>query len=142
MRLTEVLCHFLRTWVGCGHSGGQSRYCGGHPRWREARGGPHASLRAPVARRAGAHARTRAVRWRWWKRGAMLGLVWVISILRMVQCVLIGWRIICFRGHDFTGPPGGFSLRGEHCCFHSSVSLEARRLAPQEDVIFVTGYGH
>lgn len=108
--LAKVPYNFLRTWVGCGHSSRQSRYCGGHPRGREARGCPHPSLRvdtllAPVARRAGAHAWAGAVRWRWRKRGAVSWLVGVVSILRMVQCVLIGWRIINFRRHDLPGPP-------------------------------------
>ena len=101
---------FLRTWVGCRHSGRQSWYCGRQPCRREARGCPHPSTRvdtllAPVARRAGAHARTRGVRWRWRKSGAMLWLVGVVSILRMVQSFLIRWRIINFRRHALAGPP-------------------------------------
>lgn len=104
------LCHCLRTWVGCRQSGRQSWYCGGHPRWRKARAGTHASLGvdaflAPVAGRAEVHSRTRGVRWRWWKRGAMLWLVGVVTRLRMAQCLLIRWRTISFRIHYFAEPP-------------------------------------
>lgn len=107
---SAVWCKSLRTCVGCRHSSGQSRYCGGHPRLRKAGCCPHPSLRkdtllAPVAGQAGAHARTGAVRWRRWKRGALFWQLGVVSILWMVQCILIGGWIIGFSIHAVAGPP-------------------------------------
>lgn len=97
-------CQFLGTCVGCGQSGRQSRYCGGHPSWREARTSTHAGLwvdaaLAPVTGRAEAHARTGAVRRWWWKRGAKLGLVGAVGRLWMLNCFFVGWRAVEFRSH-------------------------------------------
>lgn len=88
------------TCVGRRCSARQSRYCYGPPGWREASGCPHPSwwvdpLLAPVARQTGAHSTVGAVRWRWY----MGALLWVASILGMVQSILIRWWTICFRSH-------------------------------------------